>query len=248
MLDQFSRTRILLGNAAMERLAGARVAVFGVGGVGSYAAEALVRCGVGSFVLVDSDDVSLTNVNRQIHATLDTVGQCKTSVMAERMRSINPGVEIQEINEFYLPENHDLFFGGRLDYIVDAIDTVKSKIDLIVEADRRGIPIISSMGAGNKLNPAQLEVSDIYKTSVCPLARALRQKLKKLGIRKLKVVYSKEEPLKPMVIEGHKEEPPGSRHTVPGSVSFVPSVAGLIAASEVVKDLVKARASDRLQS
>ena len=190
MLDQFSRTRILLGNAAMERLAGARVAVFGVGGVGSYAAEALVRCGVGSFVLVDSDDVSLTNVNRQIHATLDTVGQCKTSVMAERMRSINPGVEIQEINEFYLPENHDLFFGGRLDYIVDAIDTVKSKIDLIVEADRRGIPIISSMGAGNKLNPAQLEVSDIYKTSVCPLARALRQKLKKLGIRKLKVVYS----------------------------------------------------------
>ena len=209
MLDQFSRTRILLGNAAMERLDGARVAVFGVGGVGSYAAEALVRCGVGSFVLVDSDDVSLTNVNRQIHATLDTVGQCKTSVMAERMRSINPGVEIQEINEFYLPENHDLFFGGRLDYIVDAIDTVKSKIDLIVEADRRGIPIISSMGAGNKLNPAQLEVSDIYKTSVCPLARALRQKLKKLGIRKLKVVYSKEEPLKPMLIEGITEEPPG---------------------------------------
>ena len=239
MLDQFSRTRILLGNAAMERLAGARVAVFGVGGVGSYAAEALVRCGVGSFVLVDSDDVSLTNVNRQIHATLDTVGQCKTSVMAERMRSINPGVEIQEINEFYLPENHDLFFGGRLDYIVDAIDTVKSKIDLIVEADRRGIPIISSMGAGNKLNPAQLEVSDIYKTSVCPLARALRQKLKKLGIRKLKVVDSKEEPVKPMGIEGHTEEPPGSRHTVPGSVSFVPSVAGLIAASEVVKDLLK---------
>ena len=248
MLDQFSRTRILLGNAAMERLAGARVAVFGVGGVGSYAAEALVRCGVGSFVLVDSDDVSLTNVNRQIHATLDTVGQCKTSVMAERMRSINPGVEIQEINEFYLPENHDLFFGGRIDYIVDAIDTVKSKIDLIVEADRRGIPIISSMGAGNKLNPAQLEVSDIYKTSVCPLARALRQKLKKLGVRKLKVVYSKEEPLKPMVIEGHTEESAGSRHTVPGSVAFVPSVAGLIAASEVVKDLVKARASDRLQS
>ena len=248
MLDQFSRTRILLGNEAMDRLAGARVAVFGVGGVGSYAAEALVRCGVGSFVLVDSDEVSLTNVNRQIHATLNTVGQCKTRVMAERMRRINPGVEIQEINEFYLPENHDLFFGGRIDYIVDAIDTVKSKIDLIVEADRRGIPIISSMGAGNKLNPAQLEVSDIYKTSVCPLARALRQKLKKLGIRKLKVVYSKEEPLKPMVIEGQTEEPPGSRHTVPGSVSFVPSVAGLIAASEVVKDLVKARASDRLQS
>ena len=166
MLDQFSRTRILLGNEAMDRLAGARVAVFGVGGVGSYAAEALVRCGVGSFVLVDSDEVSLTNVNRQIHATLDTVGQCKTRVMAERMRSINPKAEIQEINEFYLPENHDLFFGGRIDYIVDAIDTVKSKIDLIVEADRRGIPIISSMGAGNKLNPAQLEVSDIYKTSV----------------------------------------------------------------------------------
>ena len=161
MLDQFSRTRILLGNEAMDRLAGARVAVFGVGGVGSYAAEALVRCGVGSFVLVDSDEVSLTNVNRQIHATLDTVGQRKTRVMAERMRSINPKAEIQEINEFYLPENHDLFFGGRLDYIVDAIDTVKSKIDLIVEADRRGIPIISSMGAGNKLNPPQLEVSDI---------------------------------------------------------------------------------------
>ena len=239
MLDQFSRTRILLGNEAMDRLAGARVAIFGVGGVGSYAAEALVRCGVGSFVLVDSDEVSLTNVNRQIHATLDTVGQGKTRVMAERMRRINPAVDIREINEFYLPENHDLFFEGRIDYIVDAIDTVRSKIDLIVEADRRQIPIISSMGAGNKLNPAELEVSDIYKTSVCPLARALRQKLKKLGIRKLKVVYSKEEPLKPMVIEGHIEEPAGSRHTVPGSVSFVPSVAGLIAASEVVKDLLK---------
>ena len=242
MLDQFSRTRILLGNEAMDRLAGARVAVFGVGGVGSYAAEALVRCGVGSFVLVDSDEVSLTNVNRQIHATLHTVGQSKTRVMAERMRSINPAVEIEEINEFYLPENHDLFFRGRLDYIVDAIDTVKSKIDLIAEADRRGIPIISSMGAGNKLNPAQLEVSDIYKTSVCPLARAIRQKLKKLGIRKLKVVYSREEPLKPMEVAA------ASRHTVPGSVSFVPSVAGLIAASEVVKDLVKAQAADGLQA
>ena len=248
MPDQFSRTRILLGNEAMDRLAGSRVAVFGVGGVGSYAAEALARCGVGSFLLVDSDEVSLTNVNRQIHATLYTVGQSKTRVMAERMRSINPAVEIEEINEFYLPENHDLFFRGRLDYIVDAIDTVKSKIDLIAEADRRGIPIISSMGAGNKLNPAQLEVSDIYKTSVCPLARALRQKLKKLGIRKLKVVYSREEPLKPMEIEGHTEVAAASRHTVPGSVSFVPSVAGLIAASEVVKDLVKAQAADGLQA
>lgn len=238
MLNQFSRTRILLGNEALEKLADSRVAVFGVGGVGSYAAEALVRCGIGHFVLVDNDEISITNVNRQIHATMQTVGRCKTRVMAERMRSINPAVEIQEINEFYLPENHDLFFEGRIDYIVDAIDTVKSKIDLILEADRRQIPIISSMGAGNKLNPAELEVSDIYSTSVCPLARALRQKLKKLGIRKLKVVYSREEPLKPLVLEGHTEEPSGSRHTLPGSVSFVPSVAGLIAASEVVKDLV----------
>ena len=187
MLDQFSRSRILLGTEAMDKLAASRVIIFGVGGVGSYVAEGLVRCGVGHFILVDNDDVSLTNVNRQIHATTKTVGQPKTQV------------EIREIKDFYLPDNKEMFFKeeyGRIDYIVDAIDTVKSKIDLAVEAQERQIPIISSMGAANKLNPAMLQVSDIYKTSVCPLARALRQKLKKLGVKKLKVVYSQEEPLK----------------------------------------------------
>ncbi len=238
MMDQFSRSRMLLGSEAMDRLSESRVAIFGVGGVGSYAAEGLVRCGVGNFLLVDSDTVSLTNLNRQIHATLKTVGQKKTKVMTERMLSINPAANIRQLNEFYLPENHELFFSsefGRIDYIVDAIDTVTSKIDLIAEADRRGIPIISSMGAGNKLNPAALEVADIYETSVCPLARALRQRLKKLGVRKLKVVYSREEPIRPRRLEGETEEAAG--RITPGSMSFVPSVAGMIAASEVVRDL-----------
>lgn len=240
MLDQFSRSRILLGTEAMDKLADSRVIIFGVGGVGSYVAEGLVRCGVGHFILVDSDTVSLTNINRQIHATTKTIGQPKTSVMAARMRDINPNVEIKEIASFYLPDNSEMFFQkeyGRIDYIVDAIDTVKCKIDLAVEAQKRQIPIMSSMGAANKLNPAMLQVSDIYKTTVCPLARAMRQKLKKLGVRKLKVVYSQEEPLKLQYIEGQMEKPAGAKYTTPGSVSFVPSVAGMIVASEVVKDL-----------
>lgn len=239
MPDQFSRARVLLGREAMERLAASRVAVFGVGGVGSYAAEALTRCGIGRFVLVDNDTISVTNINRQIHALMGTVGRRKTEVMAERMRAVNPAVEIQEINEFYLPENHDLFFGSRIDYIVDAIDTVRSKLDLIVEAGRRQIPVISSMGTGNKLNPAALEVADIYETSVCPLARAMRQRLKRLGVRRLKVVYSREEPLKPQFIEGEMEDMADAGRMAPGSVSFVPSAAGLIAAGEVVKDLCR---------
>lgn len=241
MINQFSRSQVLLGEAAMEKLSASRVAIFGIGGVGSYTVEALARSGVGHFVLIDNDTISLTNVNRQLHATLDTVGRSKTQAMAERIRSINPEAEIQEINEFYLPENHDQFFQEKLDYIVDAIDTVTAKIDLVLEAEKRGIPIISSMGAGNKLNPADFQVADIYQTSVCPLARVMRQKLKKLGIKKLKVVYSQEEPIK---AQAPAEEAAGStgrdanRRSVPGSMAFVPSVAGLIAASEVVKDLV----------
>lgn len=241
MINQFSRSQVLLGEAAMEKLSASRVAIFGIGGVGSYTVEALARSGVGHFVLIDNDTISLTNVNRQLHATLDTVGRSKTQAMAERIRSINPEAEIQEINEFYLPENHDQFFQEKLDYIVDAIDTVTAKIDLVLEAEKRGIPIISSMGAGNKLNPAAFQVADIYQTSVCPLARVMRQKLKKLGIKKLKVVYSREEPIK---AQAPVEEAAGStgrdanRRSVPGSMAFVPSVAGLIAASEVVKDLV----------
>lgn len=241
MINQFSRSQVLLGEAAMEKLSASRVAIFGIGGVGSYTVEALARSGVGHFVLIDNDTISLTNVNRQLHATLDTVGRSKTQVMAERIRSINPEAEIQEINEFYLPENHDQFFQEKLDYIVDAIDTVTAKIDLVLEAEKRGIPIISSMGAGNKLNPADFQVTDIYQTSVCPLARVMRQKLKKLGIKKLKVVYSQEKPIK---AQAPAEEAAGStgrdanRRSVPGSMAFVPSVAGLIAASEVVKDLV----------
>lgn len=242
MINQFSRSQVLLGEAAMEKLSASRVAIFGIGGVGSYAVEALARSGVGHFVLIDNDVISLTNVNRQLHATMDTIGRSKTQVMAERIRSINPEAEVREINEFYLPENHDLFFTDRLDYIVDAIDTVTGKLDLVQEAEKRGIPIISSMGAGNKLNPADFEVADIYQTSVCPLARVMRQKLKKLGIKKLKVVYSKEEPIK---AQAPAEETAGStgrdalRRSVPGSIAFVPSVVGLMAASEVVKDLVR---------
>lgn len=227
-----------MGKAALTKLSDSRIAVFGIGGVGSYTVEALARCGVGHFLLIDNDTVSISNINRQIHALTDTVGQYKTKVMARRIEAINPQAVVDTIEDFYLPENRDKFFVGKLDYIVDAIDTVTAKLDLVVQSDERHIPIISSMGAGNKLNPTELEVADIYKTSVCPLARVMRQKLRKLGIKKLKVVYSKEEPLGHQEVEQAPEAPAG-KNSVPGSVSFVPSVAGLIIASEVVKDLCR---------
>ena len=235
-IHRFSRSELLLGQEGMERLYKARVAVFGIGGVGSYVAEGLARAGVGHFVLVDNDVVSLTNINRQLHSLTSTIGQQKTALMKQRIMDINPAAEVQIINDFYLPDNADRFFVDTYDYVVDAIDTVAGKISLAVECQKRQLPIIASMGAGNKLDPARFEVADIYKTSVDPLARVMRKKLREKGVKGLKVVYSKEQPLE---VSQPGENPDGTpRRAVPGSVSFVPSVAGLIIAGEVVRDLL----------
>ena len=229
--DFSSRTELLLGADGLAKLAEARVAIFGLGGVGSYAAEALVRAGVGHFLLVDHDAVSLSNLNRQLHATRRTVGQKKTEAMRARMLDVNPEAEIQTISEFYAPDCADQFFSAPLDYVIDAVDTVTSKLSLVVEAAKRDIPIISAMGAGNKLDPTRFEVADIYDTSVCPLAKVMRKELKKRGVSRLKVVYSKEPPLSAVANDSDH-----GRHA-PGSVPFVPSVAGLILAGEVIRDL-----------
>ena len=250
MLNQFSRTELLLGKDAMEKLADSRVAVFGIGGVGGYTVEALARSGVGTIDIIDDDKVCLTNINRQIYATQKTVGKYKVDVAKERILEINPQANVNIFKTFYFPETVDLFDFNNYDYVVDAIDTVTGKIELIMNADKTGTPIISSMGAGNKLNPAEFEVADIYKTSVCPLAKVMRHELKKRGIKKLKVVYSKEKPITPiedMAIscKAHCICPPGTarkctqRRQVPGSNAFVPSVVGLIIAGEVIKDLCK---------
>ncbi len=233
MTDAFSRTRLLLGEDGLAKLAAARVAVFGIGGVGSFAAEALCRAGIGHFLLVDSDAVDVSNINRQIHATTRTVGQKKTDVMRARMLEINPNADVRTKCEFYEPSRAEAFFTEPLDYIVDAVDTVTAKISLVVEAEKRNIPIVSAMGAGNKLDPTRFEVTDIYRTSVCPLAKVMRKELKKRGVPRLKVVYSKGPPLRP-----DSPEPEDTRRHSPGSVSFVPSVAGLILAGEVVRDLL----------
>lgn len=234
-MKQFARTELLLGASAMERLAKARIAIFGVGGVGGYVAEALVRSGIGAFDLIDNDEVSITNINRQIIATLDTVGRPKVEVMRERMLSINPEAKITLHQCFFLPENQDQFDFTQYDYVVDAVDTVTAKIAIILQAKAAGVPVISSMGAGNKVNPAMFEVADIYKTSVCPLARVMRQAMKKNNVKHLKVVYSKEVPLVPALSDESKGT---AGHPVPGSTAFAPSVAGLIIASEVIKDLI----------
>lgn len=234
MSNQFSRTELLLGADGMEKLKNARVAVFGVGGVGGYAVEALVRSGIGEIDIFDNDTVALTNLNRQIIATHDTVGRYKVDVMKERALSINPDIKVNAHRCFYMPDNADAYDFSVYSYIVDAIDTVTGKIEIITRAAKANVPVISCMGAGNKLNPAMLEVADIYETSVCPLARVMRRELKQRGIKKLKVVYSKEEPIKPLPSDEQTE-----KRTVPGSTAFVPSVAGLIAAGEVVKDLIK---------
>ena len=230
---QFSRTALLLGEGSIEKLKKSRVAVFGVGGVGGYVVEALARSGVGTLDLIDKDVVSISNINRQIIALSSTVGQYKTEVAAARAKDINPDVIVRARNVFYLPENAQDFDFSQYDYIVDAIDTVSGKIALAEHAKRAGVPIISSMGAGNKLDATAFEVADISKTSVCPLARVMRRELKKRGIEHLKVVYSKEEPLPSQTID---EE---TGKAIPGSISFVPSVVGLIIAGEVIKDLVK---------
>ena len=248
MLTQFSSTELLFGKEAMEKLAHSRVAVFGIGGVGGYVCEALVRSGVGAFDLIDDDKVCLTNLNRQIIATRSTVGKYKTDVMMERMKDINPDVEVQVHKCFFLPENADSFPFADYDYVVDAVDTVTAKISLVMKAQEAGVPIISSMGAGNKLDASAFRVADIYKTKVCPLAKVMRRELKKRGVKKLKVVYSEEQPTRPLEDMGISCRtncicPPGAKHKcterrdIPGSTAFVPSVAGLIIAGEVVKDL-----------
>ena len=248
MLDRFSRTQLVFGKEAMDRLKGSRVAVFGVGGVGGYTVEALARSGVGAIDIIDDDKVCLTNINRQIIATGKTVGKYKVDVAKERIEEINPDCKVTAFRTFYMPETADQFDFTKYDYVVDAIDTVTGKIALIENAKKAGTPIISSMGAGNKVDPTAFEVADIYKTSVCPLARVMRYELKRRGIKKLKVVYSKEKPIPPiddMAIScrQHCICPPGTarkctqRRQVPGSTAFVPSVAGLIIAGEVVKDI-----------
>ena len=242
MENQFLRTEILLGSDAMKKLKSSKVAIFGVGGVGGYVAEALARCGVGAFELIDRDQVSVTNLNRQIIATWKTIGMDKTEAMADRIHDINPEALVVQRKCFYLPETADQFDFTQYDYVVDAVDTVTAKIEIILQAQRlqaqrAGTPVISSMGAGNKMDPSKFEVADIYKTSVDPLARVMRRELKKRGVRKLKVVYSKEEPMKPLIrIEA---DPEAGRKDVPGSSAFTPSAAGLLIASEVVRDLIR---------
>ena len=243
MEDRFSRSRMLLGGEAMKKLAASRVAVFGVGGVGGYVVEALARSGLGELDLIDNDKVVLSNLNRQIIATMDTVGRDKVDVMAERVLSINPEALVHRHKCFYLPETAGQFDFSVYDYVVDAIDTVTGKIQLILQAKEAGVPVISAMGAGNKMDPSRFEVADIYETSIDPLARVMRRELKKRGVDSLKVVYSKEKPLRPYA--GHEAETAAmeeahQRRSTPGSLAFVPSVAGLIIAGEVIKDLCKA--------
>ena len=235
MINEFSRTELLLGADGMEKLKRARVAVFGIGGVGGYAVEALARAGIGALDLIDNDVISLTNINRQIIALHSTVGLPKTDVMAARVKDINPECEVRTYQTFYGPDTAEQFDFTQYDYIIDAIDTVTGKLALAVNAQKANTPIISSMGTGNKLDPTAFTVTDIYKTSFCPLARIMRKELRKRGIERLKVVYSEEEALTP---EGVTEELPQGRRSIPGSVSFVPSAAGLILAGEVIKDIV----------
>lgn len=246
--NQFSRTQLLYGKEAMNKLQNSYVAIFGLGGVGGYVGEALVRSGIGSFDLIDDDKICLTNLNRQIIVTFDTVGQYKTDVMKERMLKINPKVNIQTHPCFFLPENATDFSFEDYDYIIDAVDTVSAKIELVLKAQEHNIPIISSMGAGNKIDPTQFKITDIYKTKVCPLAKVMRRELKKRHVKKLKVVYSEEKPIRPIddlsiSCRTHCVCPPGTkrkctaRRDIPGSNAFVPSTVGLIIASEVIKDL-----------
>ncbi|MCD8324104.1 MAG: tRNA threonylcarbamoyladenosine dehydratase [Clostridiales bacterium] len=249
MQNQFSRTELLLGSAGMERLFAARVAVFGVGGVGGYTVEALARSGIGTLDLIDDDRVCLTNLNRQILATHQTIGQYKVDAAAERIRAINPDATVHTYKMFYLPETAGQFEFSEYDYVVDAIDTVSGKIALVMQAQAAGTPIISSMGAGNKMDASAFRVADIYETSVCPLARVMRRELKKRGVKRLKVVYSTEPAITPITagadgnngICPEETEQAGSRRQTPGSNAFVPAAAGLIMAGEVVRDLVKAR-------
>lgn len=249
MLNQFSRTELIIGKEGIEKLQNAKVAVFGIGGVGSFVVEGLVRAGVGNFILIDDDKVCLTNLNRQIIATRKTVGKYKVEVAKDRILEINPNANVEVYQEFFMP-NSEGILDSSVDYIVDSIDTVTAKIELVIRANKLNVPIISSMGTGNKLDPTRFEVTDIYKTSICPLAKVMRKELRARGIKSLKVVYSKEEPIKPdQTLECSCKTgcicPPGTvrkctaKNQVPGSISFVPSVVGLIIAGEVIKDIIK---------
>ena len=231
MQNQFSRTELLIGKEGIEKLNNSKVAIFGLGGVGSYVLEGCVRAGIRSFILVDKDKVDITNLNRQIIATRKTIGKPKVEVAKERILEINPDANVEIHQEFFIPETKGIL-DESVDYIIDAVDTVTAKIELVVRANRLNIPIISSMGTGNKLDPTRFEVTDIYKTSICPLAKVMRKELKTRGIKELKVVYSKEEPIK----QKHNKD---NKKQVPASISFVPSVAGLIIAGEVIKDILK---------
>ena len=229
MLNQFSRTELVVGKDGVEKLNNTKIAIFGLGGVGSFALEGLVRAGIGNLVLIDNDCVELTNLNRQILATHKTIGKPKVEIAKQRILDINPNANVEIHQEFFMPETEGIL-DDSIDYIVDCIDTVTAKIELVVRAERLNIPIISCMGTGNKLEPTRFEVADIYKTSICPLAKVMRKELRNRGIKKLKVVYSKEEPIRLEI---------NSNNKVPGSISFVPSIAGLIIASEVIKDILK---------
>lgn len=237
MLNQFSRTELLIGKDGVKKLHNVKIAIFGIGGVGSFVVEGLVRAGVENFILVDNDEICLTNLNRQIHAIHNTIGKYKVDVMKERIIEINPNANVEVFKEFFMPDSKVKILDETVDYIVDCVDTVTAKIELVMQANKLNIPIISSMGTGNKLDPTCLEITDIYKTSVCPLAKVMRKELRERGIKKLKVVYSKEEPIKPRINEIDEIDANGNKQ-VPGSISFVPSVAGLIIASEVVKDII----------
>lgn len=233
MIEQFSRTEMLIGKEGVEKLKKSKVAIFGIGGVGSFVVEGLARAGVGKFILVDNDKVAESNLNRQLIATTKTIGRQKVEVCKERILEINPEAKVEIYSEFFMPDSPEIF-DDTADYIVDAIDTVTAKIELIIRANKLNIPIISCMGTGNKLEPAMFEVTDIYKTSICPLAKVMRKELKTRGIKKLKVLYSKEEPIKPVA-----ENRESTKKQTPASISFVPSVAGLIIAGEVIKDIIK---------
>jgi len=242
MQEQFSRTELIIGRDNVEKLHKAKVAIFGIGGVGSYVVEGLVRAGIENFILVDKDVVDITNLNRQIIATTKTIGKAKVEVAKGRILEINPKANVEIHKEFFMPESTGIL-DDTIDYIVDAVDTVTAKIELVMRANKLNIPIISSMGTGNKLDPTRFEVTDIYKTSVCPLAKVMRKELKARGIEKLKVVYSKEEPIKQntVLLENNQieQENTQSKKQTPGSISFVPSVAGLIIAGEIIKDIIK---------
>ncbi|AOT68912.1 tRNA threonylcarbamoyladenosine dehydratase [Geosporobacter ferrireducens] len=245
-LHAFSRTELVIGTENLEKLKNTKIAVFGIGGVGTYAVEGLARSGVGKFVLVDDDDICLTNINRQIHAMRSTVGKSKVEMMKARVLDINPKAEVETYKMLYNAETAEQLLSADYDYVVDAIDMVSAKLDLVERCSKMNLPIISSMGAGNKLDPTRFEVTDIFKTTICPLAKVMRKELRKRGVEKLKVVYSKEEPIEPKVIPSdcktdcicpNKDRTCTVRHQIPGSVAFVPSVAGLIIASVVIRDL-----------